>query len=75
MKLTTEQVKNWLSNEGWGTGTNFSVALVASLILSHGKELTKDCYSEEALRKAFQDGAAYQVRPIEGFDINNYKNQ
>jgi hypothetical protein len=51
---TLEEVKKYLSNEGYGKGSNFTLNNVANLMLEWQQEQDKNKYSEEEVLKAQQ---------------------
>jgi hypothetical protein len=69
---TLEEVKKYLSNEGYGKGTNFTLNNVANLMLEWQQEQDKNKYSEEDMI-AFGKSCFYKgFEKAENDDANCY---
>ena len=56
---TLEEAKKYLSNKGYGKGSNFTLNNVANLMLEWQQEQDKNKYSEEDVRGMLEDMSRY----------------
>jgi CRISPR/Cas system-associated protein Cas10 (large subunit of type III CRISPR-Cas system) len=58
-KETLEEAKKYLSNEGYGKGSNFTLNNVADLMIEWEQEQNKNKYSEEEVRNIIFKFSSY----------------